>query len=436
MKRGILLLILFALLLGGCAGKPAAPAETSPAAQAGTVSAFPAPPAGGERRDVAFTCYSYDYDLYPGYCADGGMVFNIAAREYVDPAQIYVSIPAETPYTIWVHEKTGLDSLESYSWVSVEGGYEMPSPMVNDPAGFTFPLYQAYRGVDWDEVDRLEAAMGDALLAFTEAQQTGAATDTLEKAYYQAKKDWDLARTVYMEDYMALTTEDLPEFHYYQVEVHFDRSMAVEETIREIEIRLGQSTYPVEIGEIRIRTEVPLSSFEDAAFYPFSGGGIGCESEPYGDGMLKVSLDDYCAEEDITLTGLSIMEGSVTTAEIRQIHVWLGEGDRHSGIAYNFEMLWDGKSPLTIPAGSLVRFELEVYDPRLKEMYYGGQLYTTITYEHNGDSFLRSSGASLTRLCFLPWEIYAIGLDGLDGERYYTQYKTHNLDFCHTSTYF
>ena len=95
--RLIAMALVLCLLLCGC-NLSGTSKETTP-----TLPSLPTAPKE-DPKDVAFTCYNYDYDHFIAYSFFPGMRFYILTRECVDVTDIAVTIPVEQGYDVYVYD--------------------------------------------------------------------------------------------------------------------------------------------------------------------------------------------------------------------------------------------------------------------------------------------------------------------------------------------
>ena len=412
------LTVLLCLFLCACENTPAATEVTA---------TFPTV-AEGEQKKLAFTCQNYDFDVYT-YCSwQPGFIFYILSEEYVAPEGISVTVPVDWQYS--VHVTDSLPNGEHYQLTSysyIDGDAETGLAVAEDDSTLNYQLYlyRASRGMDWKGLgqklirwktlgDQWEELYDQGLADTPEAH-------AISKAGGQAGMEYRKIANSYVEEYRKLQAADLPQFHLYRVEVFFQHDSSAENTsFREIEVFLGEDRYQVEIGEIRLHSEEAGNTApDDPALKLYSSGPMDHFSYPYGPGIEKREGFVLRADADVTLLSCTQLESSICSAEILEIHLTMADDPYGTGA---MDMIWDGKTPLLIPQGKYVQFNFLIQDDRMKEIFYGENLYPTVTYKHNEETYTLTSQLSMLRQNYEPWYWYAICFQGLDLESYFNDY--------------
>ena len=408
--------LLLAMLLNGCG------------AESEITGTFPTVPED-KQKDVAFTCYNYDFDIYTCCSWKPSISFYLLSHEYIPGEDISVSVPVEHPYEVYVFDAlAGYDYYQLTSYQNTSEGYAYAV----DENQFQYQtyLYQTSRGMDWATVgksrlqwremnDTLEKLNNQGLGDTEEAQSVAAASE-------QAREEYRKNANTYITEYCDLQIEDLPTFYMYQVEIIFTyNSKAENEIIRDIEVFVGNECYPIEIGEVRLHSEWAGNTYvDDEALKIYSPGPLDFISYPYGFGLEMREGYILRADEDVTLLSCAQLEGSTCSAEILEIYLTISDDNRNGGV----DIVWDGKTPIQIPKGKYVEFAFLIQDDRMKEVFYGENLYPTVTYEHNEVTYTLTSQLGLHRQNFEPWFWYAVCFQDLDLQSYFDDYYYYAVD--------
>ena len=352
-KRLLCLLCLLVLVLTGCTGGAQ---ETTPSGNAGL-----------EGTDGDFSYYinissQGEWDLCP--VMDTRLTYMLLTGE-----------PLKQDSQVWCMIAEAWESMQtqcSEEWMTQ----------------FPFWLYQTYRGMDWKE-----------MAALKEAAQGGdeAAKDKL--AAYE---------TMYLEDYEALTPQDLPQIYGYWVTNDLT-SLNTNHAARYEEI-------PFSIDGVEMDVAVGTLNVHDKGWdqYPAEGNcqdvyaGRLSDVRPtyWGDGIVTLGAMKIASEDTPqTLTELALY-GIV--GEILDIQVSVG-GDTRS---------WDGSTPVEIPANTSASLTVTLKT----------QANQTVGYCEDANILIQREVEGLTqRLWYFAaisqswniYELYAMMVDGLDIGAYY-----------------
>ncbi len=255
---------------------------------------------------------------------------------------------------------------------------------------FPFWLYQTYRGVDWNEV-----------AALAQAAQDGDADAEAKCQEYER---------LYLEDYEALTAEDLPQIYAYMVGATVTptagASKAAQYTSLPLTLPNGEMT--VDVGILNISSigwdqclpsegvdeDVYLDRLEDAA------------ASYWGDGVVTLSPVEIAdADHSQTLTGIGLygIEG-----EILDIQVTVN-GQTQS---------WDGTTPLEVPAVESASLTVTLQTQANQIVGYCEDANLMILRELDGKTQRAWFSASISQ-SWNMYELYAMMVDGLDISAYY-----------------
>lgn len=415
--RILAVILLACMLLGACEN---APAETEVTATFPTTTE-------GEQKKVAFTCQNYNFDVYTCCSWQPGLIFYILSEEYVEPAEISVSVPVEQHYNVNVYDVlANVDPYKLTSYSYIDGDAETGLAFAEDDSTLNYQLYlyQAARGMDWKTLGDKEVQLTSLGDQWKELYDQGLAdtpeAQKINEAAVQASVEFRKVANAYVEEYRKLQKDALPQFYMYLVEVFFEYDSSAENTcFQKIEIHMSDECYPVEIGEVRLHNEWAGNTYiDDDALKISSSGPMDLFFYPYGPGIEKREGFTLRTDEDITLQGCAQMEGSICSAEILEIHLVVTDTDGSSAM----DLVWDGNTAIHIPKGKDVKFTFLIQDDRMKEVFYGENLYPTITYEHNGEIYTLTVQLSLYRRNYEPWFWYAVCFQELDLESYFNDY--------------
>lgn len=398
MKRKSLLLCVIAwllYLLSGCSNNAT---TTSHSADVLQVS---------EQQDIYFATGNDHYDLYVGCSWIPGPEITLLSREHIDPASITVTADIQAEYSVYVTEQQTGASLTGYEITEYDGVREATATALS-PDDFPLYLYQTYAGLDWTEA-------GNRYRAYSAALEQG--NDDAIKA---AHASYSNAVTEYVHEYTQLTVEDLPVFYEYLIQVTIDHAETTE-TLTTLQITVNDKDYDINIGEILIRPNPGYGSgMEYLSMSMGSPYWLMCY--PYGEGIEQCQSDIWCAEEPLTITGLSYLENTMSMVEVLDVTVLLSDDADDASTGVGIEIKWDGTTPIFVEQGKFVSMRLTVQDDRLQDIHYHSKLYPVVKFEVDGSAYEIISEIPLYRHYTDRWLLYAIGLDGLDMESYFNGY--------------
>lgn len=386
-------------------------------------------------RQVYFSCQNIDSDIYMNSSFMPNLRFHILSLQHVDPEEIQIFIPIQTEYAVLIEELSEIHTTEYLTSLNSEAGY------AND---FPYYLYQCYRGTDWKKMGQLYTAAEEASRRQSELEIAGMSSDPEYAQLQKTIDEFHAYRDAYVEDFQALTPEDLPVFYDYSVQIFFgfnnidlesyelSRGIRVSEGFHTVDIQLGNALYTQEIGEIRLHTEnlENIHQSHEDNLQDFSGIGIEGKSYPWGDGTECETLTSFLAKKDLTITKLYFYESDIklpgahiiTSSAPLILTPDLYETSETTTKDTSIDFYWDLKTPLNIPAGTYVTIDLIFQDPRLSQMEYGGRLYPVMEYSVGTETRIRQTEINLDRVSLNSWLRYAIAFDGLDLESYFQDY--------------
>lgn len=443
-------LLLSGLLLSGCAAPSSGHIDSEqntnkPEDSSSSKMIAPTPPAEDAKgslvsydpnRQVYFSCQNIDSDIYLNSSFMPNLRFHILSLQHVDPEEIQISIPIQTEYAVLISECAEIRTTEYLTSLNSETGY------IHD---FPYYLYQCYRGTDWKKMGNLYIAAEQASNRQGELIMAGVSSSDSEYIQLQETIDeFHAYRDAYVEDFQALTPEDLPVFYDYEVQIFFgfnnidlesyelSSGIRVSEGFHTVDIQLGNTLYTQEIGEIRLHAEnlENIHQSHEDNLQDFSGIGIEGKSYPWGDGTECEMLTSFLAKKDLTITKLYFYESDI---KLPGAHIIISSTPR-VGTPELFEatetttkdtsidFYWDLETPIDIAAGTYVTIDLIFQDPRLSQMEYGGRLYPVMEYSVGTETHIRQTEINLDRVSLNSWLRYAIAFDGLDLESYFQDF--------------
>lgn len=409
MKKTFAWLLILALLLCGC--QTTVVDDTSAAfLPSGTESPDCILPTGtvsdAEKPDIFILEPHWDVDFHIDISIVSYLQLWLLTKEPLTEADIDVSLDIQTPYEI---------KLMDY-----EGGLP-PLPVLNadgtvKTAGwFTYDLYLSYRGADWGDLAEKRAAANkasaeigdlyeaDALPTDSRIQELQAIVDTYNQVYL-AEKD----------HYMALTEEQIPAFHAYQIWILFSKAPAEDETFTSLSLKIKGEDYSMDVGRVTLYANMPPEfAATDGAYLAKEAVGLALELREcrYNDGVYQSLGFSFTAEEDMVLTGLRLNENA---PELQRIRV-----QQSSDGATAMDYFWDGTSKLRIPKGDSVSMYFSLSDTRFCTPGTEFRFYSVLEYSVSGESYVYAV-EYVCRHTQNWYELYAEYIDGIDLEPYYT----------------
>lgn len=419
--RYVWLLVVISLVFAGCVRSQNPSTQGTQSDSNNQVSSDPAACLNRETGEGIYFYAGNDYyDLYPSCSWTPGPEIQLFSREYINPKTIQVTADIQADYQVYVHEQSIERSLISYKIVEEADGRRLDAM---SEGMFPLYLYQSYAGMDWTEL----ANRYQTWLNTPEYDEEEDGEQDKKKAAWKAFNNME---TDYVEEYMSLTAEDLPVCYYYTIQFCIMNAQE-EETLRTLHVTIGETTYDVDIGQINIR---PTPSIENAdQLLEFFNKRIYLTNNfPYGEGIETCMSAVYRVTETVTLTGLNFWENSLSTAQILDVIVSIGDLDTDVGTEWATSIKWDGKTPVLLEQGKYVGLVITFQDDRLKEINYHSKLYPVLELEYDGKSYQMIEEIPMLRLYGDIWLQYAMGLDGLDMESYFNDYYYKLIDTRHS----
>lgn len=398
MKRILLFAVLILICFLGCTGRQEPQTtDTTISEQAAQIA-----PTAPDRyanpfskvipsSDVIVTNLCFGQDIWPDYSYYPSIILRVLSKHPLDYRDCSVTMPIRTQYTVSAREVPVI---------------ARPQSIMEDGSGaFPYYLYEIYRGTDWK----------------TLANMIG---DGSEPVSPEKTEQIQALQNQYLSDFNRLTTNELPSFYTYEIEISFPDSYSgntiYDESCGSIGLHLGDFETELEGRSFEIHgAPLPLEPYRP------DGSCVGCKQlimnngtviYPYSKGIA--SVDEVMGLEileDLTLTGFTFHESRF---EILKLSVAISS---ESGNAMDF--LWDGVSPIRLHAGDQVMLSAVVRDLAWTEntYEYAARLYPILRYEC-GEEKGTSFGEYYVTYYPDPWETYAVWFDGLDISGYYKNY--------------
>lgn len=257
---------------------------------------------------------------------------------------------------------------------------------------FPFWLYQTYRGVDWNEVSRLE-----------EAAQAGDAEAAKTLAEYE---------TLYLSDYEALTPADIPQVYGYWITNNVTskqyKAGSMAERYEAVEFRIGEEKLKLDAGRLDLYSKgwdqyLAVEGVEDLYIE-----------------RLEPACPTYWGDGKVTLAPMKIAwEGHAQTLTGMELHGVKGE-ILDIQISYgDITQSWDGVSPFEIPAKTPANITVTLQTQANQTVGYCEDANISLTREKNGVIQRLWYFASISQSWNI-YELYALMVDGLNIGAYYT----------------
>lgn len=406
MKKTLAVILASVMLLCGLSGCGQTLPTVTSTLSSGTAGIDPEPPeAPGNRyadydpdREIYITAPNAYFSYYELYSRNHSVRFYILTKEPLDPEDIEVSIPCRSPYKVSVFEMEDLRDTQYARGFDIESSFDVSTWL-------PYYVYQCYRGVDFKKLKQLyDGTYGREDFPGASSEDSTGATEA-EKITYNEYLNAEL------EHYKALKPEDLPEFYAYMVDVFLAAGETYDETIREMEVRVKDSSYHFDIGEVNLITGDQFALDEPVLSI---SGPTGQFQQLYNDGLGKIwMMFAFTAEEDMVLTELEFLDDDF---EILDLYVTIMNGNQIT----NF--FWDGSTPIDIVAGDEFYMDLIFRNEHTDELCYNVKLHAILHCETASGSACMWEENYLTPINLNLHELYAITFDGIDMESYYRDY--------------
>ncbi|MBQ3147525.1 MAG: hypothetical protein IJB91_07340 [Oscillospiraceae bacterium] len=372
-------------------------------------------------RRIYISLGGQDCDFYPNTnMALNQFTFWIISLDKIDPSRIQLDIPMQTAYEVGVTDCTEM----THGTVHHEG--------VVGNFGLTQQQYFCMANVDFQERERLglyASICGDLYRefqdkAFAENMTREEIEASEEYQFYKEKNNEYNAKNLEpSKQYKALTKEEVPKFYAYWVHITFPGLGSYEETVEELTVIVEDSRYAMEIGQWRFHTQTPqeiLDAREARQIYGV-GGGTGFQkrltSIPSPEGYDHITFY-LTGKEDLVITGVDLLEGPNSTANVVAGRVQIYEEDESGREVVVLEYLWDTKTPLEFKEGQNVRIDLCIQDDRVKEYEVGFTRFSILRCTYRGQPCAYYH-EHLEQRDGHPWEIYLMAFAGVDVGEYY-----------------
>lgn len=357
-------------------------------------------------RQIYFIGTNQNGDIYMNNSLVQHIQVGILSLEPIKIEDISVSVPIETDYTAEIGEG-------NYHYIRTTD-YLLEQERILVSGAFPYYLYQCYRGTNWKEMYELYQACQDSITA-DNVEEMNAAYERFHSCHDK-----------YLPEYQALTEEDLPEVYLYNILIYFGQErgtiknpVQVSEQFNTIEIQIGEESYQLDIGEIRLHKETfpeEQRKWDSNEIEISSGLQYGLDTYPWGDGIAyHDDLWIFRAKQDLIISGIYLYEDQ-SGIELLGAHIQVESGSQ------SMDFYWDLKTPLTIAEGSDVTIGLFFKDQRLCELEYGARVNTVLEYKIGTETKSIIKDCAWDRLVSNIWLIYAAAFDGLDVSAYFEDY--------------
>lgn len=286
-----------------------------------------------------------------------------------------------------------LDALEHHVLeddLFVNNGGMTISPLEDDAATeYPLYLYQTYRGMDWEQMAELkkEAEAGNA--------------DSAEKL-----KEYE---QMYIDDFAALTAEDLPEVYPYllHIQTGYDEANFAKRS-HNVEIQFGEDAVTVPLGTLDV-TDLPLwEGLPEAEELPQKALDTVRVSYWTDTAELPAVQIERTSNPQV-LTGIAYHGAEITLSDLSLTWEENGETVIHQ---------WDGSTPITIPAFTEASLSATLHHGGKSVMGYCAGGYLAISRECEGENQRLWYSLPLTQY-WNVYELYAMVVDGIELAPYY-----------------
>lgn len=364
----------------------------------------------------------------------------ILSKEPCSVDQIRVSLDTQTAYQVNVEDMT------QSCWVKDEYANIDTTYFY----GLNLSHYMSLQGVDWQWLSQEYQTMVAAQKLWSKMPYTSREY----KAYARIDDEYKALIKGYADQYAQQPLEEMvPRLYVYRVDIHFTGTLPMEkpedtgeagetvgvsdgggqveyveifkrpvefadETVQTLEFRVGEDTYPVEVGQWRFHQQVDPDAGKEQQTPGLdgvrAGGGIDDVSSPVNpEGYGRISAFGFIAAETVVLVGLT------KPAELNCLGAHVQYLDGQGTVAS--DLYWDMQQPLKIDPGQRVAIDVIVKDGRLARHEMLESVEFILDYEVNGKLCSLTANSSLSRTLGI-WDCYLMAFAGCDTGGYYACY--------------
>ena len=356
-----------------------------------------------------------DCDFYPDTVISGAYLYIVSKKMY-NESEIGISIDMQTPYKVTVWSQTD----------------ECHQKMADDTAGDFFCNYHylSMQGADWQELGQLALDDRNSSIAREQylAQEQHSTLDPEFQALQEISQRYQETMEGYQRQFEAVPLEEIPSFYIYHVSIDFEGLIGAygatketyDETVEELELRLGDQRIPVRFGQWRFHAQAPEElTASSPGIQNLMIGLLNTRENPYHAGFFRVnSALEFRAAKDITITGVRTLG-----ADIPMVGALVRMGEQVDKDTISFsgvnDFYWDLKMPIDVPAGPVVSVDLYLRDERFAQYETCSTLYVVMEYELEGRACTMTVPCYLRRINRI-WDTYLMAFEGIDLGEYYT----------------
>lgn len=351
-------------------------------------------------REIYFFSGGNDFTIYEGYTTLPGYSLYIMSQNELDVSSIQLSVPVQSNYATSVKQ---LELMGTDDSGSLYHGFETVFP---------YELYQCYLGKDFARLLALKKEYQQFQNAYESGECTWEEVNAAQKAY----NDYQSAE---LDAYEQLTMADLPQFYLYMVSASFLDAFVADEAFSRVELAIGDQSYQLDIGEVRLRKNMSLPAELDwsRGDYNATHGIFGSAWGPsvYNDGLHYVDCYfSFTATEPMLLTEL-VLDNPNQRLEKVWVRIRTADG-------LQSHRQWDMSEPVEIYPGDIVRISIAYHHDNLSVLASRTKLWGFLIYECADGTVCKISECDIHNGGINFYEMYAIIFDGLDMESYYRDY--------------
>ncbi|MBR4907226.1 MAG: hypothetical protein IKZ44_10310 [Clostridia bacterium] len=346
---------------------PVSTVEPSPAASLRPSSAPVSFTPGWSDGEAYVSLANQNCDFYDGASITSGVSFKVISEKEIGKENIRVNVPIRTAYTVEVTDVT-----EEFRALNKDGVYGM----------FGFQTFLMLQNPDWEKLGDIraeEAAISDWIAAHHAGETSWEITDPEEIAMNQKLDEGYAYLQPYRDAWEQFTEADIPEYHVYYVNIHFETPYT-EEKVDRLTLTLGEKESDIPFGTWRLHPNAPeeMPKADSYGLRP-SPGVMVVEGNwlDGGFGLVPDALSFTAGLDDVTVTGAY---GYGTDCEIVGAHIKIPDANGEAVSDY----YWDMHTPLDFKAGQSVEIDVILYHERLTQYEFEGSLFLTMEYEVNG----------------------------------------------------